>query len=650
MEIKRLRAKDFGCFEDFELNLSKQGLVWVGGDNRDTKSALNNGSGKSTLVRSLCYGLYGDTIEGEKTDKIIRNGQRSVSVEVELRDKKDVWLIQRSRTLSTGNNKLILTMPNGQECKESNQSIQNRIEELIGMDFFAFRNTVIYGQNDVSRFADPRTTDQQRKSMLFKILRTEILQDCHEIIKRRKKKVEEEIDQSGREIREIDIRIEEKDVKRIQTYSDGFEKQRALQMEEHRSLIKNYKRSAKKEMVLADQPVVIDIDVEKILERKKELEFLLKSCDRSERELEVKQKERDEISVDIEEMTEALIIIKESKKNIRYRLDKLGSDSCPLCESNLSKGTPKKVIQKLDKEYDELHEQQKIQQTTLDKMKEEKKSIQLEIKDLTKKTLFRKSYLDEVDKLREEIALQEKKADHAEQKREYHINRARDFLEMAKIQRESLIKVKELYNPHLKRIDEIKEEIAELFLDKKEIEKFVDEKSNELAHYRFWVHGFSNQGMPSFFLDSVMPFITSRANKYLQTLSDGDITMNFTTQKELKKSKEIRDKINIQWVIEGLPNSYPPSGGQMKKMSIATDLALMDLVSAREGDNINLLVLDEVLDGLDDEGCSRVVSLLTKLRKSKDTILVISHEPSMLDSFEKSIHVVKENGVSKLAG
>ena len=649
MEINRLKASNFGCFETIDLNLSKQGLVWISGDNRDTKSALNNGAGKSTIVRSLCYGIYGDTIEGEKTDKIIRQGQKSVSVEVTLKDGKKKWLIQRSRTLK-GNHRVVLTMPNGEECKESNQSIQNRIEELMGMDFFAFRNTVLYGQNDISRFADPRTTDQQRKAMLFKILRTEILQDCHEIIKKQKKIIEEEIDQAGREIREYDIRIEEKDVKKTQADSDAFEKQRTLQIHEHKSFINNYKTLAKKEMLLADQPFELSIDIKKVTTRKKELEFLLASCDRDEVSLREKQTERDEIAVDIEEMTEALIIIKENKKTIRYRLDKLGTDSCPLCESNLSKGTPKKVVQKLSREFDSLYNQLNAQQEALDKLKEERKSIQLEIKNLTKKTLYRKSYLDEIEKLRVAMAEQEKKIDHAEQKKDYHLDRARDFLEMAKIQNENLKKAKDLHNPYLRRIDEIEEEIVELELDKREIEKFIEEKSNELAHYRFWVHGFSNQGMPSFFLDSVMPFITSRVNKYLQVLSDGDIIMNFSTQKELKSGKDVRDKIGIQWVVEGLPNNYLPSGGQMKKMSIATDLALMDLVSAREGDNINLLALDEVLDGLDDEGCSRVVSLLTDLRKSKDTILVISHEPSMLDSFEKSIHVVKEDGISRLVG
>lgn len=647
MEISHLKAKNFGCFEDIDLNLSKQGLVWIGGENRDTKSASNNGSGKSTLLRALSWGLYNDTVDGEKTEKIVRQGEKSVSVEVELRDGKNKWVIKRSRTLK-GNLNLSMTLPNGEQSKDSRPAMQKLIEELIGMDFFAFRNTVLYGQNDIVRFADSKTTDQQRKAMLFKILRTEILTDCHEIIKKRKKKIEDEIDRAGRELREAEIRIEEKDIKNVQRMSDDFEKQRAIQIHEYKMVMEESKKQARREMRVAEREAEPKIDLPSVVKRKKELDFLLSECNKAEDQLTKKQSEAQELDVDIGEMREALTIIKESKKSARRRLDKLGGDACPLCESNLKKGAPKKVVDKLDKEYDDLDRQKHVQEEVLYNLTQEKKALSEEVKRLTKQVRQRRFYLDEIEDIRQKMSDEEKRLDHAEQRREYHLKRAKDHLEFAKTQKVSIKRVKEMENPHIQRIDDLKEEIIELREDKKEIEKFIEQKSDELAHYRFWVHGFSNQGLPSFFLDSVMPFITNRANSYLQVLSDGDIVMNFTTQKELKSSKDVRDKIDIQWRIEGLPDSYPPSGGQLKKMSIATDLALMDLVSAREGDNINLLALDEVLDGLDDEGCERVVTLMTDLRKSKDTILVISHEPSMLDRFEKSLHVVKENGVSRL--
>ncbi len=154
--------------------------------------------------------------------------------------------------------------------------------------------------------------------------------------------------------------------------------------------------------------------------------------------------------------------------------------------------------------------------------------------------------------------------------------------------------------------------------------------------------------MPSYVLDGVMKHITDRANYYLDILSDGDIIIEFKTQRELKSSKgDFRDEIDIRWTVEGI-EGYSPSGGQQRKIEIATDLALMDLAEAHEGTKPSLFIADEILDGLDSEGVDRVLLLLQKLRSRRETIFVISHQPSMGEIFEKSFHVVKDEGISTL--
>jgi DNA repair exonuclease SbcCD ATPase subunit len=131
-------------------------------------------------------------------------------------------------------------------------------------------------------------------------------------------------------------------------------------------------------------------------------------------------------------------------------------------------------------------------------------------------------------------------------------------------------------------------------------------------------------------------------------LADGDITVAFSTQRELKSSKgEVRDEIEIAWTIEGVEGSTP-SGGQGKKIEISVGLALMDLVAAREGTNVDLIALDEVLDGLDREGRARVLQLLQDLRARRSSIFVVSHETDVSEVFEKTITVVKEDGIARL--
>jgi len=58
--------------------------------------------------------------------------------------------------------------------------------------------------------------------------------------------------------------------------------------------------------------------------------------------------------------------------------------------------------------------------------------------------------------------------------------------------------------------------------------------------------------------------------------------------------------------------------------------------------------MDEVLDGLDAAGKSRVMDLLRKLRETKSSIYVVSHDSGLAELFESQITIVKEGGVARV--
>lgn len=161
----------------------------------------------------------------------------------------------------------------------------------------------------------------------------------------------------------------------------------------------------------------------------------------------------------------------------------------------------------------------------------------------------------------------------------------------------------------------------------------------EMAHLEFWIKGFGNQGLTSFLLDTVLGELTEAANGYLGILADGDITIRFDTQSALK-SGALRDRFRIEVDIEGAGN-VAASGGQWKKIEIACGLALMDLVARRERAAINILLLDECLDGLDSAGQGRIIDLLMHLRTKRGAIFVITHSAVLPDIFERVVIVRK---------
>jgi DNA repair exonuclease SbcCD ATPase subunit len=314
-----------------------------------------------------------------------------------------------------------------------------------------------------------------------------------------------------------------------------------------------------------------------------------------------------------------------------------GADRCPTCNSILKKGEAAKHLHELKAEVFRLNGEAEAAQELGDDIGEQAAQKQAEVDKAERKAR------PKFDLTREQASIQMELA-----KAETIAVRRRDI---TKVSRDKIAEVKAIRaetNPYTVQITKAEAAIKKHRKTIKTARASLKTKAAERAHLEFWVRGFSPTGLPSFLLDSVMPYLTERANHYLDALADGDIQMGFSTQRELKSAKgEFRDEIDISWIIEG-KEGYPPSGGQFKKMEIATDLALMDLAATREGGHLDLLCLDECLDGLDGEGRTRIIQLLQGLRKSRSTIYVISHDPGVAEAFERAAVVVKQDGVARL--
>ena len=59
-------------------------------------------------------------------------------------------------------------LSDGKPIEVAKEDLQGTIIDALGLDFRAFKNTVLYGQNDTSHFANPRTKDSDRKEVDLK--------------------------------------------------------------------------------------------------------------------------------------------------------------------------------------------------------------------------------------------------------------------------------------------------------------------------------------------------------------------------------------------------------------------------------------------------------------------------------------------------
>ena len=65
--FKRVHAVNFLSFEEFDINLDKQGFCLISGINQnESDNASSNGSGKSSIIESVMWALTGQTVRGVK--------------------------------------------------------------------------------------------------------------------------------------------------------------------------------------------------------------------------------------------------------------------------------------------------------------------------------------------------------------------------------------------------------------------------------------------------------------------------------------------------------------------------------------------------------------------------------------------------------
>lgn len=602
-------------------------------------------SGKSTLFKALTWGLYGQSVDGERGDKVIRQGQARARVEVVLEHDGEQWIVIRERKKGQPSVSMYCG-PN--EVKANKKEIQERIDAMVGLDFMAFRNTVLYGQNDTSRFAHPGTSDVDRKKTLHRILRTGLLALCHEKVRSMRTSAKKGLSAIETSIAELRARLDELDPKGIQRRFDGFESDRKTRVESAKELSRDQQAIARHNIKAAKKTAP---------KKGKEIKAVKQRIKRLEAEHKVKlaeskgqdqlRKELEAVGRIMDEHQKTLSKDEAELHQVEKQLKRLDSKKCPTCTAPLNKGVAGKYVSGLaERRSDLIGHIQPLYESLAD---QRNVAAQLS-KRLNEKRLASDAageVLEDINEAQRELAGLRKAGEKHRQEQDSYKQKARLAIQRARDYAGQAEQIENEANPYKEQLDIAKKKAKEY---KDKLKRYKTERGKErahLAHIEFWVKGFSSQGLPSYLLDAAMPYITNRANDHLRILSDGDIQVNFTTQREMKSSKgEFRDAIDIQWTVEGV-EGYPPSGGQMKKIEIATDLALMDLVASREG-GIGVLCLDEILDGLDAEGRQRVVLLLKEIRKRRGSIFVISHDTSMADAFERSVIVEKRDGVSRV--
>ena len=135
-------------------------------------------------------------------------------------------------------------------------------------------------------------------------------------------------------------------------------------------------------------------------------------------------------------------------------------------------------------------------------------------------------------------------------------------------------------------------------------------------------------------------------NEFLEDIGS-DIRIKFSGYTVLKTGK-VREKISVSLVRSGLDcGSFGKfSEGEAARVNLATILAMQKLVNSNcdVDKGLDLLVLDEILEAVDEEGLAHMFEALNRIGI---TSLIVSHG-NIAESYPHKIKIIKENGESKI--
>mgnify|MGYP003774671061 CR=1 FL=1 len=624
MKWTKIHAEYFMAFPSFTLELEDRGLVLIQGKNLSSDKFESNGSGKTTLISAIVFALHGVTVGGLKGDEVVhRQTGKGTAVILEGVKGEDKYRIERYRKHSKHKNKVRVFLNDTEITEKSAKDTDKLIQQIIGMDYNTFVNSILFSQSGgAGRFST--ASDAEKKALLENLSNLQVYTDAQTIAKEKVKQKDNEIEVKRREEEKIQWELSNVDSLEQQD-KERYESTRvAIQQEEEK--FENTKQAMNDHIQNNQHNVTGWInEVEKLKEQQDQLSSPTNPHTET-----------------VNELTSQLNELKgeQQKLNIQQndlvtKYKKLGlQDTCPVCGNQLD-------TEHRDKEQASLVEQLRGILTQLNTINPEVERVQQQYNEAYTAYLEVKKQQDSIVTVHRDFS---NKINHYNSLQQQYSNQLESYKSNLSAITSTLNRLKSFPEPTSR--DEQRLAIKERINACKTAIVALQKERNILEDC---VKIFSNAGVKSHVLDLITPFLNERANKYLGMLAGNDMEIKFSTQTP-KKDGEMTEKFDVQLTNAVGGDSYKAnSEGEKKRADLAIAQALQDLVVSRAASAFNIVLYDEVFDALDEIGAENTIAMLKEKQKDIGTILVITHNATLKNLFDKVITITKNpDGTSVL--
>lgn len=626
LNIQRITVEGFGSISaKMDFDLHRPGINIIKGP---------NGSGKTTMFNAIYWALYGKTSKNVSVSDIPtkseyrHKGFKGTYVKIDAEIGGDKYTILRTykskhefKGLLVGASDLLvydhrqgINVTDDISIKDS----QKVLDDILGIDGMMFANSVFFGQK-TTRLMD---TSEADKRVIFETILYSIIQDMDQI----KEKVAYERAKNTDKKTKLSIdssRLEGKREVVLNTITQmGSDIVKAEQLLESKLQEIDLRISGLREQeqsLAKNKSVLISRDTE-YKKRKEELKKRMTALDLKYNITELEEKYMDVVSSKRAKESELSRVGEAQTKKIFLEL----GGRCYTCGSDITDQTigkikaendhkikeHKKVVRRLEKDIAKL-EEQLTKFEGLSKLKAVKSDYTEKLSDV-EKVLSQTNY----DAMRvastikstasEIVMLQERRAELIEKRA--HISQE--------------IKQKNI------DLKEIEKEI-------KALEESVAKIDERISYLDWWSRvGLGSSGINTYLYESLLVSFNEALQKYSAILGIGVKLL-------IDKTKKSRPFLLECYDGEVIKSYESLSGGEQQRVNIGILFALYELVCSKTVET-NLLLLDEVFEGLDEEGTTMVFQVLqTYANKS---LYVITHNQDISADYVEFIDFTKEKG------
>lgn len=620
LKFLHISIENFLSLGNIELNLNEMGYTLVNGINNDPNdNAVSNGVGKSSLFDALTWCLTGKTIRG--TDKNITNIHTDGGTKVEvafLMDGKEYKICRYKDHKKYGNNLQIFINGEDKSGKGIRDGEKLLSEYLPDLTLQFIGSVIVFGQGLPQRFTN--NTPSGRKEVLEKLSQSDFM---IEDIKERLVKRKSELSSALREKEDLLLTLntkkqtleinKDKDQKELDSLEDESKLLSTIE-ETTNKLTSINKRLDDNNDILEQYQTQLNSITEEKTNISSEYSALQIQLTNKYTEL---SKENTILEAQLNGQIRALNSEITKLKNV--------VDVCPTCGQklpNVHKVDTTEKEEELYKLQDQLSNVkkalQKIQQQRLQEEADNKRKYEYSLLQADSK----------IKDVRQNVQTYKLKISDLESEQEYQKNLCTSSKSKYDTYRQHKQYLLDSIDNIQKELDKITQQIVYDNVDREETKNRLDIINKMLT--------IATRDFRGFLLSNVIDYIQARAKVYSKDIFGTD-KIDFSLN---------GNNIDISYngkVYENL------SGGEAQKINIIINLALRDMLCQFSKFNSNILVLDEIFDGLDINGCSQIVNVITKRLTNVESVFVITHRAELMIPTDSTITLIKdENGITRL--